>query len=179
MIQHSIKILIALFLFCGNCYSQASWDFSIWFNLSDKQGRTIPAEKFRTLKVYSQYGTQVHSVIQYDTIAEMYKFTAQSALPNSILVFIYKDEITTVICNADEPYSSIDSIALDGNSYDFYYDRSNSDKVRCGEHLNGYKNKQVCKTVKPLSSFRVEKILKPNEMNFENHWNWTEVKLEL
>lgn len=171
------KMLIVIFLFCGKCYSQPSFNFTLWFNLSDKQEERITPEKFNTLKVYSPYGVQVSTVIQNDTIANMFKLTAESSITKTFLVFVSKNDTTIITFNADHPYTCIDSIPLDGNYYDFYFDKWNTDKFNCIETLNGYLNKQVCKTVVASSSFRAQNILQANEMNFENPYNWVEVKL--
>gem|GEM_PF-5356100 len=171
-----MKILIVLLLFSGNCYSQITWDFNLWFNLSDKKGQEIVLSDFNNVEIYSPYGTHINSKIEYDTIVNMYKYSVNSALPISMLLFVYNSDTTLIEMRSDGNDFVIESLTLDGEHYDFTYNTTDLNQINCKKKLRGYQNKFVCQATEPLSTYRVEKILKQDVMNLEN--NWEEVKLE-
>ena len=171
------KILIIIFLLYGNCYAQPSWDFDLWFNLLDSQGNKIGTTEFSSLNAYVPYGSKI--VIRYDTIAEMYNLAGKSVIPTSYIVLVTKQDTTTIGFSTDKSNLCLGNIAVDGYDYNFIVDDVSADKFNCKESLNGYDNRQVCRAMTPLSSFRIAKLLGPTHMDFENKWNsWSKLKLE-
>lgn len=179
MITNNIKALFTfvLIMIYGNGYSQPSFSFSVWFSLTDKQGKTVSANEFNSLNAYVPYGSVI--VIQYDTIADMYNLKGESVNPTSSLVLINWGDTTAIEFSVNKGYICLGNIALDGNAYNFILDDRSAEKFNCKELLSGYTNKQVCKTVAPTSSFIVDKLYETDQIRFDSSgWGWEKLKLE-
>ncbi len=94
----SLTILIIL-LTCNYLYGQASWSFSVWFNLYDKEGVLITPKVYeeKNIKLYSfPFGAHSNNRFTYDTLSNSFKFSQHTITTVSLLVFVIASDTVTI-----------------------------------------------------------------------------------
>ena len=146
-------LFIVILVISNNLFAQASWGFSVWFNLKDKNGKVIDANTYKKegIKLLSApIGVHNGNYFTYDTIAKAFRFSQHTAVTNSILVFIHKKDTTIININTKNLY--ISELRLSNNIYDLrIWGFENG--FDCHKKLPGYKHLFVCENKKVISSY--------------------------
>lgn len=99
-------------------FGQASWHFSIWFNLYDKSGNAINQNDYlvRDVKLYTlPFETHSDNHLVYDTLHHSFKFSQHTAVSTSKLVFVL--DADTTILNVSTTNTYITNVELKSGTY--------------------------------------------------------------
>jgi len=154
-----ILLFVILSFSKSQMFAQASWDFSIWFNLEDEKGNKLTKEDFiqKEIKMFTdESGAHLDSKLEYDTLTNSFKFSQHTIAGSSVLVFKKKNRKTSIQISTQNLF--LENITLTGKKYEVFI-WNNRDAFNCDNKLNGYENYgNVCSSKLSLDSFEVKKI---------------------
>lgn len=152
-----LSLLIILIFSEFTVLAQASWTYTIWFNLENQAGNIMSKEDFikNEIKLLSMpFGAHSDNKLKYDTLTSSFRFSQHTITTSSVLVFIQGEDTTTIEIGTQDLY--LDRISLTGRYYKIRA-RNNEDHFICNDKLPGYKNRFVCKNKYPFNSYILEK----------------------
>src|SRR6218665_3397298 len=86
---------------------QASWHFTIWFNIYDSRDRVFTADDFRTDKIKlltSAHGAFHTRSFDYDNLNNCFRFSQSTITTNGVLAFAYGSDTTTLQISTTDMY---------------------------------------------------------------------------
>ncbi len=152
-----IVLLVILFFSEFTVSAQASWAYTVWFNLTNQAGEIISKEDVANDKVKllsMPFGAHSDNQLQYDTITGSFKFSQHTIATGSVLAFVCGVDTTTVKIETQDLY--LDKIALTGDTY-VIQNGYKEEGFICNEQLSGYNNRLICKNKYPISLYKAEK----------------------
>ena len=155
----NLKVLFVLILFLSgfSVSGQASWGFSLWFHLIDKDGIKISKEDFikRDIKLLSlPFGAHKDNRLVYDTLNGSFKFSQNTITTGSILAFVEGKDTTKIAIGTKNLF--IDEIILTGDSYEVYA-WDNNKLFKCNMKFKGIKDTELCVNSYPFSTYKISK----------------------
>lgn len=117
--NYRIRILFVLcFLLANTVFAQASWNYTLWFQLADAKGNTIDGEDYveKNIKLLTMpFGAHMNSKLIYDSSINKFKFTQHTIATESTLIFVQKNDSTKIRIGTQDLY--IDEIKLSGKNH--------------------------------------------------------------
>jgi hypothetical protein len=127
----NLTMFLLLLVCCNYSYGQASWSFSTWFNLYEKDGSIIGKNDFveQKVKLYSlPFGAHSSNRLEYDTVNNSFRFSQHTITTGSLLVFVINAE--TIIVDISTKNTYITRLDLVDGRYDLRV-WSNEEKFDC------------------------------------------------
>lgn len=153
----TLLFIITFILSEYTVHAQASWSYSIWFNLKDKYGNIIDKndyDKKRIKLLTNEFSVHSNGELVYDTLTNSFRFSQHTAVTGSVLMFIQEMDTTIIEIGTTDLY--LDTISLTGNLYEIRV-WNNEDSFVCKEKLHGYKNTFICKNKYPFNTYVIVK----------------------
>lgn len=118
-----LKKIFLIFILSVGCYfqliAQASWDYTMYFNLVDSNGEQITSKSFKdkNLKVFSMpMGAHVDNALKYNETLDCFEFSQHTITGSNILVLT--DQNDTLILRIPTRHFYLDKIEFHTGFYD-------------------------------------------------------------
>jgi len=111
-------LLILCFLQGTTIFAQASWNYTVSFQLADAEGKTIDGENYteKGIKLFSMpFGAHSDSELIYDSAIKKFKFTQHTIVTESALVFVQENDSTKIRISTNDLH--VNEIKLTGKIY--------------------------------------------------------------